>query len=55
LRCPGPRAGNRARHLVTDAVEATELSSLTTNAIQVLLAVSVEEIRHWFKDYIWAF
>jgi hypothetical protein len=33
LRCPGPRAGNRARHSVTDAVEATELSSLTTDAI----------------------
>ena len=38
LRCPGPRAGNRARHSVTDAVESTELTSLTTNAIQALPA-----------------
>ena len=35
---PGPRAGNRARHSVTDAVESTELTSLTSNAIQALPA-----------------
>jgi len=38
LRCSGPRAGNKARHLVTDAVEVTELTSLTTSAIQALPA-----------------
>jgi hypothetical protein len=38
LRSPGPRASHKARHSVTDAVEATELTTLTTNAIQAFPA-----------------